>query len=167
MLHATSQVAGNIARRVGSGALSVTLEKLPTTRARGSARYSVTMAADAIGGGESVRITDARGYVRGLTLQDVGQWLAKYLSGAAIPVRLTVPDASSLPAHWTAARMQAMDARLDDLDTAAIKAEAASKVRTVASWADSARKADVIQAAAYMNECAAVIDWLRLSLIHI
>ena len=79
MLHATMQVAGSIARRVGTGVLSITLDKLPAARARGSARYVVTMAADAVGGGESVRFVDARGYVRGLTLQDVGSWLAKYL----------------------------------------------------------------------------------------
>ena len=52
MLHATMQVAGSIARRVGTGVLSITLDKLPAARARGSARYAVTMAADAVGGGE-------------------------------------------------------------------------------------------------------------------
>ena len=161
MMHATAQVAGNIARRVGSGVFTVTLQKVPTIRARGSARYAVTMAAQAVGGGESVRLTDARGYVRALTLSDVGAWLSKYLSGAAIEVRLIVPDASSLPAHWTAARITAMDEKLAALNPDAMRADAAAKKNTVKDWADSGRRDAVNEAADNMIECAQLVDWLR------
>lgn len=160
MLHATMQVAGSIARRVGTGVLSITLDKLPAARARGSARYIVTMAADAVGGGESVRFVDARGYVRGLTLQEVGGWLEKYLSGEAIAVHLRIPDASSLPAQWTPARMAAMDARLAALDPQAMRAEAAAKTATVQGWADSGRRTAVIEAAGNMVQCAELVEWL-------
>ena len=161
MMHATAQVAGNIARRVGSGVLTVKLEKVPTMRARGSARYTVTMAAQAVGGGESVRLTDARGYVRALTLSDVGAWLSKYMSGAPIEVRLIVPDASTLPAHWTAARITAMDDKLAAINPDAMRSEAAAKKNTVKDWADSGRRDAVNEAADNMIECAQLVDWLR------
>lgn len=177
MIHATRIAAGVALNELKAGAVDLALEQVDAgARARESARYHVTLQHEAIGAGERVRFIDGRGYVEALKLDQVVSWLAKYLSGDHLSVRISIDDASRLPATWTAKRAEALAAKFASVSPMEARAAAAAKLATVSEWADSGRKKAVTSAAARMVEGAAFVEWVRgevewpglgLSLIHI
>ncbi len=162
MIHATRFVAGVALKNIGAGLVTVTLTQVEGgSRARAAARFMVDVQHASMGEGERVRFIDARGYPEALQLGQVVQWLSKHMSGGAVSVRINVTDAARLPAPWTPSRINAMAAKFAAVDPDALRDDAAAKVATVTSWADSGRRAAVLDAAARMGECAAFVEWVR------
>jgi hypothetical protein len=129
------------------------------SRARGAAKYGVLMFLPVWS--EAVAIVDGRGYPVKWSLGQVASFMSRSLPGAQYAVQIDIPDASKLPARWTDARLQSLAEKMAGLDPVAMRAEAEAKRATVASWADGGRKTAVLDAAARMDQCAALVDAIR------
>jgi hypothetical protein len=128
-------------------------------RARGVARYTVAVhlswgPAEWVQG---VTMVDSRGYLVEWTMGDLQTWLVSALPGAACRVVVHIDNAATLPKKWTAARVTKAAARIGGV-VSGVLASAAAKVATVTGWAESGRKAAVIEAAARMVGAAAMLQ---------
>lgn len=162
MIAATRAIVGEALRRQAGGGLDIGVElvPVPVARARGSARYAVRVSHPDLGGGEWMRIVDARGKDEALSMDAVTAWLARYLSGAADALRFDVTDASTLAAKWTARRAAAYDTRWSGLSAQALRDAAQAKRTSVVGWHGA--RADAVRAAAdAMDQAAALADWIN------
>lgn len=135
------------------------------SRARASARFAVSVFMPWIGGPlGSIQIVDARGYAVGWSLSQVASFLARSLPEKDFSVMVAIDHSAKIPARWTDARLDSLAGKVSALDPAAIRAAAAAKRATVASWVEGERRAAVLAAADRMDECAGVVDAIRAGL---
>lgn len=131
------------------------------SRARASARFAVGINMPWYGEAGALSLVTTRGYLVEMSLAQVASFLARALPGHSFAVTITIDDAAKVPARWTDARLASLARKMDATDPAAIRAVAAAKRATVADWTDGDRKADVLEAAARMDQCADAIDAIR------
>jgi hypothetical protein len=110
---------------------------------------------------QGVAMVDKRGYFVEWSHADVYPWLVSTLNGSRCEVQIQFQDGAAMPKKWTAKRVAAAALRLDEFDPVAVQAVAAAKLATVATWAESARKASLVLAAQRMISAAAWSDAAR------
>lgn len=151
------------AASAGNEALQINMSALAdgVSRARASARFAVSINMPWHGGAGALALVSLRGYTEEMSLAQVASFLARALPGYPGAVTITIDDAAKVPARWTDARLASLARKMDATDPAAIRAVAAAKRATVADWTDGDRKADVLEAAARMDQCAEAVEAIR------
>lgn len=106
---------------------------------------------------DGVLIVDARGYPVAWSLEAVGKWLAKALSGEPCVVDLHITDAANIPPKWTQQRANSAALKVSAVSAVKVVADAAKKVASVQGWALSQRRTEVMDAAARMVDAAELL----------
>jgi len=148
--------AGNVGQL-----LTIKLSPAPDSgnRARASAKYNIEMLLPWLTGpfATGVTLVDTRGYALAWTFAKLGAWMVKGLAGDGFAVAIEIQGAQTMPARWTVARINSSLSKVQAMSAPVMQAAAAAKVASVSTWASSARKTSVMDAAARMVEAAALL----------
>lgn len=141
----------------GPGMVLVLTRKLGESRSRGSARYGVLIQP---GWGDQtdmgwVNLIDARGYEIHWTLQQVASWLIRAVPDGIGQVSIRIDDSTGLGPAWTGQRIAKRTARVQAIDVAALRADAAAKLALADKMADGMAKKDMLRSAAWAMQNAA------------
>jgi hypothetical protein len=158
---ATKLLAGGILNAGTMLELHLTPVPDGVSRARASAKFYPALGIPYSGQVVPVELVDVKGYPLRWDLKQAASFLARALPGTPHPLTIILTDCEKVPAKWTDARRAAVETKVQALDPAAIRAQAADKRATVQDWADGERKTAVIDAAARMDACADLIDAIR------